>query len=1033
MIQSVLFCQEPVSWKGGTLCPLFKNKGSMHDVGNYRAILISQVFPKIMHRIARRRLLQQIGPSLQPLQVGGLRRMSVTFASQCLTALRIRAAESKRSHAVLFVDLQSAFYQAQRSAVTPNLLNIEDYDVEECRISATDYPPALSALHATSHMQCWVQQILSCTWSQVQSGCQHVTDDQTLQAGTGTRPGDPGADLFFTATMAQILEKFVHDLQDELTAVPCDGESHLVHPITWVDDVAIFLEHENPATLLQILTKAAESIRYRCAERGFVINLAKGKTEALVRLEGRGSQRVHQQLAAGDSDCLKLGTGEQVRFLPTTTLYTHLGIRQSASLSLEPEIVYRLGHAASALQECLPLVRHRWLTQHDRLNLLRSLVFSKLFFGAEVWQGLSESQLQRMHAFVVRAYRHVLHSRNFRQGVHSSDDQLWARLAAPTAHDLLRVARLRHLRKVLVHGPDLLVALLRAQVDGKFESWFSLVTEDLRWMQRFVSDLQFLGDPSQQWERWCAYLVAPGVGWSSKCKRAMHLCAQARVTTAQMTLLTAACDKGGLRDEVPLHSATITEPDAMHACPTCRKTFVSSTALAAHQTLQHGTTAQVRAWMPDPLVCGACLKRFGCTQKLRQHLQYSKGRCLRALQMVWWPMDQSEIDAVVTVPMKHDKAQYRTPALATYGPPLPTRDQWSSVAPHRSWPSDPGHDAPQPTVTLGDCMDWYFHETTPFGSFVGEVPLDFAVVSTLRDSLDALPVDAQVCEHAVKFREVLTYMGLSAGASSSLTGTVSASVVTPVTVRPTAAVLVLCDDPDMQLVKSALREISQQYHFDFQPTVITADMLRIEDGIKLEDACASWMDSLEKGDAFGVLGVFTSTTWTGACRTTFRTCSEPWGLGTLSYRHLQRLRRDNALVCAWIYLAREAQRLGLPQAVVSWDAGLRAAHLQGVWQFPPLEKFLQQRIWSPAHLILVDNTSDRVCDFRVLSAGLDAVGVCWSVANLRLASPASESNRSIAALDRVTCTLWHAVCQCAIARAVPVALSFSTSVQVSNV
>eukprot|EP00438_Fugacium_kawagutii_P033790 Skav218504 [mRNA] locus=scaffold3758:237968:241249:+ [translate_table: standard] len=1023
MIQSVLFCQEPVTWKGGTLCPLFKNKGSMNVVGNYRAILISQVFPKIMHRVARRRLLHQIGPFLQPMQVGGLRRMSVTFASQCLTALRIRAAECKRSHAVLFVDLQSAFYQAQRSAVTPNLLNIEEYDSEECRVSAATYPPALHALHASSNMQCWVQQILSCTWSQVQSGCQHVTDDQTLQAGTGTRPGDPGADLFFTATMAGILQQFVGDLHEELTTIACDGVSHLAHPITWVDDVAIFLEHDNPAVLLQILTKAAESIRYRCAERGFVINLAKGKTEALVRLEGRGSQRVHQMMVAGETDCLKLGSGEQVRFLPTTTLYTHLGIRQSASMSMEPEIAYRLGHAASALQECLPLAKHRWLGLEDRLHLVRSLVFSKLFFGAEVWQSLSEVQLQRLQAFVVRAYRHVLHSRNFRQGAHSTDAQVWARLEAPDALDLIRAARLRHLRHVLLHGPALLLALLRTQVDGKVASWFSLVREDMLWMQGFVPCLASLGDPSLQWDRWCAFIVAPQNGWQGKCKRAVRLSAQARVGLAQQSLLEAACDKSdGLGVGRQLEGQA-PEPAVRHACPTCHKSFASGTALAAHQTLQHGTTASVRAWMPDPLVCGACLKRFGATQKLRQHLQYARGRCLRFLQTVWWPMTQAEIDAVETVAMKHDRAQYRAPALVTFGPSLPTLDQWQSVAPLRRWPTAPQVAPTQPALTLGDCMDWYFQDEDSFVSFVGNVSADVSVLQTFRDSVEDLPVDCRVLSHSRKVQELLAFLGLPVG---DLDSSVRAPV-TPVVhagVRSSATVLVVCDDDVVPSLDSALVEISRQYQFAFHPLVITSGSLRLSEGQKLQDACAAWIASMQEGGILGVVGLFTSATWTGTRRCLFRTPLEPWGVGTLTSGRSHQVRSDNALVCAWILLAKEAARCGLPQAILSWAGGQREGHLPGVWHFPPLYHLLRQRTWTTSRMTLVEGVAAKMCDFQVLSDGLDAVDVCWHVANSRLAAPTLRSGQSDQALSTVTCTLWHAFCQAAIARAVP---SFSTS------
>lgn len=72
LTQAVLYAQQPSCHKGGFLFPLQKKAGPDYTAANHRAILVSEVVPRIINKIARRRLVQQVGPCLQPLQLGGL-------------------------------------------------------------------------------------------------------------------------------------------------------------------------------------------------------------------------------------------------------------------------------------------------------------------------------------------------------------------------------------------------------------------------------------------------------------------------------------------------------------------------------------------------------------------------------------------------------------------------------------------------------------------------------------------------------------------------------------------------------------------------------------------------------------------------------------------------------------------------------------------------------------------------------------------------------------------------------------------------
>eukprot|EP00438_Fugacium_kawagutii_P019803 Skav234940 [mRNA] locus=scaffold2677:203191:217779:+ [translate_table: standard] len=569
---------------------------------------------------------------------------------------------------------------AQRSAVTANLLGIDTYDEEECRVSAVHYPSALHDLHASSLMQRWVQQILSCTWSQVQAGSQHLTDSHALFASTGTRPGDPGADLFFTATMA-----------------------------------------------------------------------------------------------------------------------------------------------------------------------------------------------------------------------------------------------------------------------GGFKR--------------------------------------------AKCKRALVASAQFRTTGAQRLLLEKACGASDWTSG-PQDLPPVTSSAPQFWCSVCEKGFDSGTALAAHKTLQHGHTASVRAWMPDPVECGSCLKRFGCTQKLRQHLQYSRGKCLRHLQAVWWPLTDEDIRAVETVPMKVERSQYRVPALQGCGPWLPTAAQWREAAPHRRWPAFSADALPPVGLTLGDCLAWYRDEESPFSTLISQATLPPDVAEDFLDVITALPPADRAGDH--DFKLACWYKAM--GSEVVPPGTTSTSPRVSACVSPAAAVapvvLILHDGARCAELDLLLLEVSSQYQLPLRPIFVHVDELQLTQGIAAECACKPWIDMMAEGELFAVLGLFTSSTWWTTGARALRDDSAPWGVAALSAARAARVRSANACACVWTLLARRAQSHGLVSVSLGRCKGSSPSILGGVWQFPPIATFAQNTEWTQTCMTLIDRMSDMVHDFSVLHQGLVSLEVCWWLCDLRLHDPA---------------------------------------------
>lgn len=136
VMSNAAYLQQCFSWRGGELFPLWKQRGPLSQVDSYRAILIAQTIPKLCHHLARAQLVSHVQDWFLPLQVGGLRKMGVEFGSHYISTLRLRARHRGVSHAVLYFDIKSAFYQARRQDVLTNVIGAEGCHTEDTALSA---------------------------------------------------------------------------------------------------------------------------------------------------------------------------------------------------------------------------------------------------------------------------------------------------------------------------------------------------------------------------------------------------------------------------------------------------------------------------------------------------------------------------------------------------------------------------------------------------------------------------------------------------------------------------------------------------------------------------------------------------------------------------------------------------------------------------------------------------------------------------------------------------------------------------------
>ena len=676
------FFQQPMSWKGGQYYPLFKGKGSAAEPAGYRAILIGNAIPKVFHKILRKRLSRCVAPSLLPFQIGGLPRMSVHFAAHFLTELRNRAHGNRRSNAVIFFDLKSAFYRAQRSTIVSDLLNYqEDCQDEDVTLDVVGRPDALASMDVSVSLRAVLQEVFSGTWNTVTA---HNTDStgKIMRSVRGTRPGDPVADLAFTCVMRQILQEFVHAAGDMLPSLFAGEGQVKVPPITWVDDVAIFLEADTATQVREQARSVVSIMASKCRSFGLDINFAPGKSEVLFQLHGRDAAKLRTQLHHDKT--LDIGEGcWSSMHVSVTSRYTHLGIVHTANQSFDIELQYRLARGMEAMRECRKtILANPAIPPHRRWTLARSLILSRVFFACEIWPPLTSVQTARINSFVVKVARNILGKLNYPSQPHTTDDDIISQLQVPSVDTILRAARLRYVARVWKFAPCQLQQLLTSLDDGTDHSWLHRIRIDFQWLHDRSNRVKHFPDPMVDDRQW--WDLVKQQEWNAMIRRVCdadtvytHYMARYRVWRQQFR--TAITDAG-----VKLHQPTPepTPTNGLIECPHCDKSFATPRALSVHQYKVHGNHADVRQFISDT-VCGACLKDFHSLQRVRQHLQYKQheDKCLRRLQAIWWPHPP------IDLPRKAElKSSHRLPAFRVQGPQLPSREQWLAAKPGKNLP-----------------------------------------------------------------------------------------------------------------------------------------------------------------------------------------------------------------------------------------------------------------------------------------------------------------------------------------------------------
>ena len=297
-VKASLALREPCQFRGGELICLAKKAGAALQCTGFRSILISSVPGKVLHRALRTRLLEVLIRNRPTLQAGAVPREGIETIAIAAQSFQLLREGKKMPWALVFYDVQTAFYSVIRELIVPSTQTDEGL---LRLLHALRLPPAaldelkqklealalLPSLKASPHLIGAVQDLYRGTWFKLsQSALLTITR-------RGTRPGDPAADAVFGLAMSALLHSIDHRLEHAqlLPTVPAsqDPPPWATSPgppkwgcPAWADDFVQPVDGASTADLLQRIQASVGIVSGCVSALGMRLTFDVEKTAALL-------------------------------------------------------------------------------------------------------------------------------------------------------------------------------------------------------------------------------------------------------------------------------------------------------------------------------------------------------------------------------------------------------------------------------------------------------------------------------------------------------------------------------------------------------------------------------------------------------------------------------------------------------------------------------------------------------------------------------------------------------------------------------
>ena len=694
-MKSASSAREPLTWKGGYVCPLYK-KGPMAKPSSYRSIFISDVTAKLYHGSIRESLLRTWQAALTHQQLGGRPRCGADSAHHWVQAHDQWTTFHRLVSGYVFFDLKSAFYTVLREALTDQI-GAEEFTLQALVRLGIHPGEAFSLLQTASesnatagistHASKVVKDLMTNTFFKLRN------NDTVVHTRRGTRPGDPVADLLFNMCMKLILEDVTEMVAARSQAIwigcttKCASFEHsgpiplfAYFDVSYVDDM-VFALHGACNDEVEALTQVVvESVCKASAKRGLLVNFDQGKTEMIWNIRGPGSRAVRSKLASRKQKIEWLDEAAQQCEIRVVPAYKHLGTWLQTGAKHGKEVKARQSAAAASWG---PLIRtfyaKKQVSPKSKTKVFQSLTLSRHVFNAHVWCGVTKAQLQAwqnsIRKPVAAIVRHELSGLpNFKFGI----ETLTGLAHMMTPIDTIHAARLRYLKRLIPECPQTLWSLIW-DARGSKDSWIDAVRESLEWLCYFCPNRLPL-TPEADFADWITFIMMDTC-WKGKIKAAVKSCTAFRHENAKQRVWQAKFEDTLLQHDVQIPEAEVTKVDGHWQCDLCQSKFVSKCALAMHAHKAHGYKCLTRYFALGD-TCLACNKLYHCRPRLRSHLTTSV-QCLDKLQALFPPCSEEqasthdEEDRARTKCLK-DNGWWATkafePPMQVHGPGLPDAD-----------------------------------------------------------------------------------------------------------------------------------------------------------------------------------------------------------------------------------------------------------------------------------------------------------------------------------------------------------------------
>ncbi|CAE6922405.1 unnamed protein product [Symbiodinium sp. CCMP2456] len=540
LLKSAFRLCEPIQHKGGTLYFIWKHKGPKQCCSSYRGILVSSVIGKALHKTVRNRCAAPLANSTVPLQVGGLPQYPVTVPAHAARLFQSGCQSRRRSHAILFLDLQEAFYRIIRPLITGD----HPSDSEVARICAAVQLPSgtmhelreflggpslLRAAGSSAWADGAVAESLHDTWFRLPD------EPEVVVTRTGSRPGDSLSDMVFSFLFAKVLQQVRGALERAELLAHIPWSPHMCNRIqpldfdppqqlglsdaTWMDDLSMFLMGEDAPSLTKALGFGTSSLIDACLQRALVPNLSKGKTEAIVQLHGKGAKSERRRIFGEDDGTLplscRLWQGAKLRVVP---VYRHLGGFLQHNGGLRHEIAFRCAQAWDAFNKRRRKVfQSPLVSSADKAILFDSLISTVMFHGSGTWTRITQQHIDSLDAVLRQmACQMLIPAYSCEDAWHLGTALAIAKAGIPRAATYLHAFRLRYLLSCIRLEIPEIWALAHWEVE-----WLGLVRSSVQWMWEHTETSGDRPSDGPSWETWVSECRTSPRKWKSRVRRAI--------------------------------------------------------------------------------------------------------------------------------------------------------------------------------------------------------------------------------------------------------------------------------------------------------------------------------------------------------------------------------------------------------------------------------------------------------------------------------------------------------------------------------